>query len=84
MNGGAFWVNLRYDLLFRSSFVDNDLKQNRILDVTETPAVNPASAAALSADDKAHMMLVIPKIDAKAPIVFASTNDNQGVLSSLE
>jgi LPXTG-site transpeptidase (sortase) family protein len=89
LNGGAFWANIRYDLLFNSPFVSEDLKRDNILSIatgttaTAAPSGTPAFVQLTEADVRS-LNLIIPKIEVTTPVVRATENSNQGVLSALE
>jgi len=79
LNGGALAANLRYSLLWHTPLVDADLKTENLVDVNLPAGVHP-----LSASEVKEMTLSIPKIDVNAPVILASEESNQGILTALE
>lgn len=77
LNGGAFFINLRYALFLNSPFASSDLKSGDILAFSG----NPDEIKLL---ESGEYELVLPKIDTRTPIIVPEDGSTKSILAGME
>ncbi len=77
LNGGAFFINLRYALFLSSPFASSDLKGGDIL----TFSGDPNEIKQLQSGE---YELYLPKIDTRTPIIVPADGSTKAILAGME
>lgn len=77
LNGGAFFINLRYTLFLNSPFASSDLKGGDILAFSGTPNE-------IKQLQSGQYELYLPKVDTRAPIIVPADSSTKSILAGME